>query len=370
MAVYLDEVDVSSQVQGLVNTPTTDSVGVTANMYTPKILTFTEPPVGTSLLAIKFYENSEVQHARLLLKCVSTDPESPWNFESRPNTNNDPDGWWTLRSASLTAPRTDYLTPDWYKKEYVALTANDALNLAKDDSDASLTPTHVDRMVLNTDQCGAIDKSLKIKAYQPSGVWYVAARKQVTKTSDPCAATPEPTAEPTAEPTPEPTPPPTFQPTLPPTFAPTKQPTSQPTLCSGTGWAKSSASTCFLDDGFTTRWGWTNGPVSYTVGSTKTFDIWVSAAKCDTTKGFKAGSGTIKFLANKQVTITTAITVGTVTGVIKAYVGNTKYYPTNEVSPGALPISVTSNSFTTTVSTLDMTKPVYYYIHYDVASSC
>jgi len=96
------------------------------------------------------------------------------------------------------------------------------------------------------------------------------------------------------------------------------------------------------------------------------FDIWVGAGQCDTSKGFKAGTGTLTVDTSKHAIFKYSVTNSEVrsVGTVKAYIG-TSSITTN--APGQMPITVVLNPSTKSYTVPSFTVPdnFYFYIHFD-----
>jgi hypothetical protein len=135
---------------------------------------------------------------------------------------------------------------------------------------------------------------------------------------------------------------------------------------------------CFLDDndsngsGDFDRWGWTNGLLGQGI---HTFDLYVGAAQCDTTKGELAGTVTVNY-SGTTMTVTYTITqAGDVLTSTHVYVGGALYPVFNgkaTVAPGkynyvhSSPDTPTSDTFT--ITGLDG-NPKYVIAHAGVTNS-
>ena len=128
----------------------------------------------------------------------------------------------------------------------------------------------------------------------------------------------------------------------------------QPPATCGTAYAyRADDATCFLGLGFT-KWGWTNGPLAQ--GSYE-FQLWASAADCDTSKGRLVGWLTVDYDGPTAV-VTYNMYEGNWMTATHLYVGNNRL-PRNKkgqetVAPGQYPYghdplnNVTTDSYTVT----------------------
>jgi hypothetical protein len=101
--LYVDQVDVTAHVS---------PANAFAHTQTTKHLAFPEPS-GPVAFAIKGFENNEVRLGVMALRCQSTTPDSPWNFDSSPGTG--PLSWKSVEALDL---RLNEFPPDWYVNEY------------------------------------------------------------------------------------------------------------------------------------------------------------------------------------------------------------------------------------------------------------
>lgn len=146
--------------------------------------------------------------------------------------------------------------------------------------------------------------------------------------------------------------------TLPPTYCVSPQ----------TGYAKSEESaTCSIgnDPNGGNNWAWSNGPFS--PGQTDVFQIWAGAGQCDTSNGGEAGTGTVLYSQNGDVTISFELFSGFTMQGANIYIGKNQWPP--KLAPGQFPYSIastTSGSFTYG----PFSGPIYYLFHADNVGGC
>jgi hypothetical protein len=161
---YVDQFDLTTQILPQ------SSLG---NRLETKMVIFQEPDY-PSVIAIKGYEQNELLTGSLLLKCISTNPNSGWNnlvSESSPEAT----GWKTVNALSKTE---DEFPHCWYCNDY--------------DGQQSQAVTSSSSLTLN-DTCGLIVLSNQIRPNQGSPQAKFWTVKKWVNSSTGCLRTRNPT---------------------------------------------------------------------------------------------------------------------------------------------------------------------------------
>ncbi len=209
--VYVNEVDVTAQVVGLLSSGSSNHT-----------VTFTEPSE-TAVIGLKLNDNSALSQSMVELICVCTRLGSPWNFDSSPAGG----GNWTSVHNVPISPSQDLMPAGWYSYYF---TGN--LNV-------TTAGTNTKRMAATV--CGYGTNSMRLQAATGYNTGYYTVRRTIVQpyicgTNGPTTFSPT-TSKPSRSPSRSPsTAPSTSSPSVSPTSShPSKTPSRSPSSSSPSG---------------------------------------------------------------------------------------------------------------------------------------